>query len=182
MLERAQFALRRCTEDKTTRVIWSDFVRRLRCAHICSTPGLREPRGFADCSQETVAELAEHGFWRTTPSISRPSPFPMPAGRRKPPCSGFSPSSLAPEPGWLEWPRFRNLHGSTRTSRAYVEDWRLLPESRAFRCAFDLQADAASATCLYVAGEHAIYARNRAVDLPSDGSSSPGMLNANAVA
>ena len=55
----------------------------------------------------------------------------------------------------------------TAPSGAYVEDWRLLPESRAF-AAHLTKRDAAAATCLYVAGEHVIYARNRTVDLPSD--------------
>ena len=55
----------------------------------------------------------------------------------------------------------------TAPSGAYVEDWRLLPESRSF-AAHLTKRDAAAATCLYVAGEQVIYARNRTVDLPSD--------------
>ena len=51
-------------------------------------------------------------------------------------------------------------------SGAYEEDWRLQPGSRSF-AAHLTKRDAATTTCLYVAGEHAIYARNRAVDLPS---------------
>ena len=40
--------------------------------------------------------------------------------------------------------------------------------SRASFAAHLTKRDAAAATCLYVAGDHAIYARNRTVDLPSD--------------
>jgi hypothetical protein len=52
-------------------------------------------------------------------------------------------------------------------SGAYEEDWRLQSGSRSF-AAHLTKRDATTTTCLYVAGEHAIYARNRAVDLPSD--------------
>jgi hypothetical protein len=71
----------------------------------------------------------------------------------------------------------------TAPSGAYVEDWRLLPESRAF-AAHLTKRDAAAATCLYVAGEHVIYARNRTVDLPSDKSlvELASVLNTNAAA
>jgi hypothetical protein len=71
----------------------------------------------------------------------------------------------------------------TAPSGAYVEDWRLLPESRAF-AAHLTKRDAAAATCLYVADEHVIYARNRTVDYPQTNpwSSSPVMLNTNAAA
>jgi hypothetical protein len=52
-------------------------------------------------------------------------------------------------------------------SGAYEEDWRLQPGSRSFAIHLT-ERDAPTRTCLFVAGEHAIYARNRAVDLPSD--------------
>ena len=51
-------------------------------------------------------------------------------------------------------------------SGAYIEDWRLQSGSRSF-AAHLTKRDAATTTCLYVAGEHAIYARNRRVTLPS---------------
>jgi hypothetical protein len=52
-------------------------------------------------------------------------------------------------------------------SGAYIEEWRLQSGSRSF-AAHLAKRDAATTTCLYVAGEHAIYARNRRVSLPSD--------------
>jgi hypothetical protein len=52
-------------------------------------------------------------------------------------------------------------------SGAYVEDWRLQPGSQSFG-AHLTQRDAPSLTCLYVAGDHAIFARNRSEGLPTD--------------
>jgi hypothetical protein len=50
-------------------------------------------------------------------------------------------------------------------SGTYIEDWRLQSRSRSF-AAHLTKRGAATTTCLYVAGEHAIYARNRRVALP----------------
>jgi len=52
-------------------------------------------------------------------------------------------------------------------SGAYVEDWRLQAGSQSFG-AHLMQRGAPSLTCLYVAGDHAIFARNRAEALPTD--------------
>jgi hypothetical protein len=52
-------------------------------------------------------------------------------------------------------------------SGAYVEDWRLQPGSQAFG-AHLTKGNAPSLTCLYVAGDHAIFARNRSEALPAD--------------
>ena len=52
-------------------------------------------------------------------------------------------------------------------SGAYVEDWRLQPASQAFG-AHLTRRNAAAPTCLYVAGDHAILARNRSQAVPAD--------------
>jgi hypothetical protein len=51
-------------------------------------------------------------------------------------------------------------------SGAYEEEWRLQSGSRSF-AAHLTKRGTATTTCLYIAGEHAIYARNRKVTLPS---------------
>ena len=173
------------TEDKTTRVIWLQTLSGVCDVRIsASRPDLRERRGFADCSTEELLKLAEQDcFCGTTLFDPEAEPFPTASWPKEAYLFRFQPVITFPEPGWLEWRDFGTCMIETAPSGAYVEDWRLLPESRSF-AAHLTKRDAVSATCLYVAGEHAIYARNRAVDLPSDKSlvSSPGMLNANAAA
>ena len=99
-------------------------------------------------------------------SIPRPSRFRPPAGQRKPTCSG---SARHHFPGaWLaRVARFRNLHDRDGTKWGLCGRLPPPPGVARVRCHLT-KRDAAAATCLYVAGEHVIYARNRTVDLPSD--------------
>jgi hypothetical protein len=157
------------TEDKTTRVIWLQTLSGVCDVRIsASRADLRERTGFADCSTEELLKLAEQDcFCGTTLFDPEAEPFPTASWPKEAYLFRFQPVITFPEPGWLEWRDFGTCMIETAPSGAYVEDWRLLPESRSF-AAHLTKRDAASATCLYVAGEHAIYARNRAVDLPSD--------------
>ena len=157
------------TEDKTTRVIWLQTLSGVCDIRIsASRPDLRERRGFADCSTDELLKLAEQDcFCGTTLFDPDAKPFPTASWPKEAYLFRFQPVITFPEPGWIEWRNFGTCMIETAPSGAYEEDWRLLPESRSFAAHLS-RRDAASATCLYVAGDHAIYARNRTVDLPSD--------------
>jgi hypothetical protein len=157
------------TEDTTTRVIWVQTLSgvgdiRIRAAR----PNLRARKGLADCSKEDLLALAEQDcFCGVTLFDSNAQPFPTASWPKESYLFRFQPVITFPEPGWMEW-----LEGGTcmierAPSGAYVEDWRLQPGSKSF-AAHLTQRDASPPTCLYVAGDHAIFARNRSEALLTD--------------
>ena len=157
------------TQDTTTLVIWLQTLSGVCDIRIsASRPDLRERMGFADCSTDELLELAEQDcFCGITLFDPDAKPFPTASWPKEAYQFRFQPIITFPEPGWIEWRDFGARMIEKAPSGAYEEDWRLLPESQSF-AAHLTKRDAPSATCLYVVGDHAIYARNRAVDLPSD--------------
>jgi len=157
------------TEDKTTRVIWLQTLSGVSDIRIpASRPHLRQRKGFADCSNDELLKLAEQDcFCGVTLFDSEAKPFPTASWPTQAYLFRFQPVITFPEPGWIEWRNSGTCMIEKSPSGAYEEDWRLQPESRSF-AAHLAKRDAASTTCLYVAGEHAVYARNRAVHLPAD--------------
>jgi len=156
------------TEDKTTRVIWLQTLSGVGDIRIpASRPHLRERKGFGDCSKEELLKLAEQDcFCGVTLFDPDANPFPTASWPKEAYLFRFQPVITFPEPGWIEWQNSGTRMIEKSPSGAYEEDWRLQPECRSF-AAHLAKGDAASTTCLYIAGEHAIYARNRTAELPS---------------
>jgi len=157
------------TEDKTTRVIWLQTLSGVGDIRIAaSRPNLRGRGGFRDCSKDELLKLAEQDcFCGVTLFDPDAKPFPTARWPKEAYLFRFQPVITFPEPGWIEWQGSGTCMIERAPSGAYEEDWRLQSGSRSF-AAHLTKRDATTTTCLYVAGEHAIYARNRAVDLPSD--------------
>jgi hypothetical protein len=133
-----------------------------------SRPELRERAGLADCSTEELLKLAEQDcFCGITLFDSAATPFPTASWPKEAYLFRFQPVITFPEPGWIEWQRDGSRMIERAPSGAYIEEWRLQSGSRSF-AAHLARRGAATATCLYVAGEHAIFARNRRVKLPPD--------------
>ncbi len=157
------------TEDKTTWVVWLQTLSGVADIRLpASRPSLRDRRGFADCSNDELLKLAEQDcFCGITLFDPDAKPIPTASWPKQAYLFRFQPVITFPEPGWIEWRDLGTCMIETAPSGAYEEDWRLLPESRSF-AAHLTRRGAATATCLYVVGDHAIYARNRTVDLASD--------------
>jgi len=157
------------TQDTTTLVIWLQTLSGVGDIRIpASRPNLRERKGFEDCSTDELLKLAEQDcFCGITLFDAEAKPFPTASWPKQAYLFRFQPIITFPEPGWIEWREFETCMMERAPSGAYEEDWRLLPQSQSL-AAHLTKRDAPSATCLYVAGDHAIYARNRMVDLPAD--------------
>jgi hypothetical protein len=156
------------TEDKTTRVIWLQTLSGIGDIRILvSRPHLRDRKGLADCSKDELLKLAEQDcFCGITLFDPDAKPFPTASWPTEAYLFRFQPVITFPEPGWIEWRNSGTCMIEKAPSGAYEEDWRLRPDSRSF-AAHLTKRDAAHTTCLYVAGEHAVYARNRRANLPS---------------
>src|SRR6476619_1599993 len=167
--ERLHIRFSEGTEDKTTRVIWLQTLSGVADIRIAaSRPNLRGRRGFGDCSKDELLKLAEQDcFCGVTLFDPDPRPSPTASCTKEAYLFRLQPVITFPEPGWIEWQGSGTCMIERAPSGAYEEDWRLQSGSRSF-AAHLTKRDAKATTCLYVAGEHAIYARNRAVDLPSD--------------
>jgi len=155
-------------EDKTTRVIWLQTLSGIGDIRIpVSRPHLRDRKGLADCSKDELLKLAEQDcFCGITLFDPDAKPFPTASWPKEAYLFRFQPVITFPEPGWIEWRNSGTCMIEKAPSGAYEEDWRLRPDSRSF-AAHLTKRDAAHTTCLYVAGEHAVYARNRRANLPS---------------
>lgn len=156
------------TEDKTTRAIWLQTLSGVGDIRIpASRPDLRDRKSFRDCSKDELLKLAEQDcFCGVTFFDPEANPFPTASWPKEAYLFRFQPVITFPEPGWIEWRNSGTCMIEKAPSGAYEEDWRLQPESRSF-AAHLTKRDAASTTCLYIAGEHAVYARNRTAHLPS---------------
>jgi hypothetical protein len=156
-------------QDATSLVIWLQTpcgVCDIRIS--ASRPDLRKRVGFDDCSTDDLLQLAEQDcFCGITLFDPDAKPFPTAYWPKEAFLFRFQPVITFPEPGWIEWRNFGTCMIEKAPSGAYQEGWRLLPESQSF-AAHLTKRDAKVATSLYVAGDHAIYARNRAVDLRAD--------------
>jgi hypothetical protein len=155
------------TEDRATRVIWLQTPSGVADIRIAgSRPNLTGRGGLADCSTDELLKLAEQDcFCGITLFDPDASPFPTASWPKEAYLFRFQPVITFPEPGWIEWQEAGTCMIERAPSGAYEEDWRLQSGSRSF-AAHLTKRDAATTTCLYVAGEHAIYARNRRVALP----------------
>jgi len=167
--ERLYIRFRDGSEDRRTRVFWLQTLSGVGDIRIAaSRPNLRGRRGLEDCSKDELLKLAEQDcFCGVTLFDPDAEPFPTASWPKEAYLFRFQPLITFPEPGWIEWQNAATCMIERAPSGAYEEDWRLQPGSRSF-AAHLTERDAPTMTCLFVAGEHAIYARDRAVDLPSD--------------
>jgi hypothetical protein len=168
--ERLYISFRDGSEDRSTRVVWLQTLFGVGDIRIASSrPNLRGRRGLADCSKDELLKLAEQDcFCGVTLFDPDAEPFPTASWPKEAYLFRFQPLITFPEPGWIEWQNAATCMIERAPSGAYEEDWRLQPGSRSFAVHLT-ERDAPTMTCLFVAGEHAIYARNRAAaDLPSD--------------
>jgi hypothetical protein len=156
------------SEDKTTRVIWLQTLSGVADIRIPdSRPDLQARAGFADCSRDELLDLAEQDcFCGITLFDPEAEPFPTAHWPKEAYLFRFQPVITFPEPGWLAWQECGTHMIEKAPSGAYEEHWQFLPASRSF-AAHLARRDAAPTTRLYIAGEHAIYARNRAMTFPS---------------
>jgi hypothetical protein len=131
-------------------------------------PALAERSGFADCSTDELLALAEQdcfcGITRFDPLAT---PWPTADWPTESYLFRFQPVITFPEPGWIEWRDAGTCMIERAPSGAYEEDWRVQPNSRDFALHMRERASGPR-TQAYICGAHAIYARNRAVDLPAD--------------
>ena len=74
----------------------------------------------------------------------------------------YQPVVNFPEPGWFEWRENDTCLMEWAPSGAYEEDWRLAAHSQSFAAHLMLKA-APSKTGLYIAGDHAVFTRDRAL-------------------
>ncbi len=139
-----------------------------RLAFSVGRPDLRARASLADCSNEELLALAEQDcFCGMTLFDAKARPFPAANWPKESYLFRFQPAITFPEPGWMEWLDRGTCMIERAPSGAYVEDWRLQPGSQSFGVHLT-QIDAPTLTCLYVAGDHAIFAKNRSLALPAD--------------
>lgn len=150
------------TEDTATQVIWVQTAAGCGDVRIApSRPDLRNRRGFEECSKDELMALAEQDcFCAVTRFAENATPYATASWPADDYLFRFQPVITFPEPGWLEWREGGSCMIERAPSGAYEEDWRLQPNSQTLAAHLSLQ-DASATTCLYVAGDHAIYARNR---------------------
>jgi hypothetical protein len=159
--ERLYIRFRDGSEDRSTRVFWLQTLFGVGDIRIAaSRPNLRGRRGFVDCSKDELLELAEQDcFCGVTLFDPDAEPFPTASWPKEAYLFRFQPLITFPEPGWIEWQNAATCMIERAPSGAYEEDWRLQPGSRSFAVHLT-ERGAPTMTCLY--------ARNRAVELPSD--------------
>lgn len=154
------------TDDKTTRAIWLQTLSGVGDIRIAgSRPNLSARKGLGNCSKQELLKLAEQDcFCGITLFDPDTNPRPTASWPIEAQLFRFQPAVTFPEPGWIEWQHSCTCLIERAPSGAYEEDWRLQPGSQSF-AAHLTKNDSPTTTCLYVAGEHAIYARNRTENL-----------------
>jgi len=157
------------TEDTTTRVIWLQTLSGVGDIRIAaSRPDLRHRTGLLDCTKKELLELAAQDcFCGQTFFDPDAKPFPTATWPREKYLFRFQPVITFPEPGWMHWKEAGLCMMENAPSGAYEEDWRLQPGSKRF-AAHLMRRNSPTAAVLYVAGDYAIYARDRAEKLPTD--------------
>jgi hypothetical protein len=124
------------TRDDTTFVIWMQLATAMADIRISADrPALSNHDGLAACSLDELRALADSesssGFTRCTPivvgddGVRRATAEWFTRGHGV----NFQPVSAFPEPGLLEWTSNEVLI-ERAPSGAYVEEWRLLPNTR----------------------------------------------------
>lgn len=167
--KRRSFRLADGSEDNEISAIWVQTLSGVGDVRIAkSRPSLAQRDGFTDCSTEELMMLAEQDcFCGITLFDTLAKPAPTASWPKEAYLFRFQPLITFPEPGWIEWRQSDTCMIERAPSGAYEEDWRLQPDSQDF--ALHLTGRGSGPLeCLCVSGAHAIYAKNRSLDLPSD--------------
>jgi len=155
--------------DTTTRVIWLQTLSGAGDIRIAADrPNLKSRGGLSACTKDELLALAEQDCFAGQ-TLFDAEADPHPTARW--PLDGylfrFQPVVTFPEDGWMDWKEDGTCMIEKAPSAAYEEDWRLEPGSQTF-AAHLTQRGTNGQTCLYVAGDHAIFARNREVALSAN--------------
>jgi hypothetical protein len=153
------------SRDDTTFVIWMQL--RSDMADIRVSPEPRSVSGFANCSLDDLRALtlseSSSGFTECTPivvsddGVRRATAEWFTRGHGV----NFQPVTAFPEPGLLEWTSDEVLI-ERAPSGAYVEEWRLLPNTREV-LEHRINPDGSQ---VYRAGDAAIVVRDRPTPVP----------------
>lgn len=156
-------------EDTTTRVIWVQTLSGVGDIRVAENrPDLRSRAGLAECSKDELVALAEQDCFAGITLYDKDTrPYPSASWPPEAYLFRYQPVITFPEPGWMEWTEEGTCMIERAPSGAYEEDWRLQPRSRDFAVHLSMK-DAPAATVLFVAGDHAILARDRFVKVSAD--------------
>jgi hypothetical protein len=156
-------------DDTTTRVIWVQTLSGVGDVRVAANrPNLRSRGSLANCSREELIALADQDcFAGLTLYDKDTEPYPSASWPPEAYLFRYQPVITFPEPGWMQWSEEGTCMIERAPSGAYVEDWRLQPRSREFAVHLSMPR-APTKTCLYVAGVHAIFAKDRPDALPTD--------------
>ncbi len=151
-------------EDALTRAIWLQTASGMADLRIAANrPDFSARRSLADCTRLELLALAEQDAMC---GITLFDPHALPYPTATWPAQGsvirFQPVTAFPEPGWLEFRDNGTVMIERAPSGAYQEEWRLQPGSSAETAQFSRRHGSVT-ECLYVAGDHALYARGRNV-------------------
>jgi len=150
------------TRDTATRVIWVQTASGMGDMRIgADRPGLRHRAQLADCSDSELLALAQQDC-SCAATVLDESTTPHPTATWPRGEYGFAnqPVQTFPEPGWFAWREAGDCMMEWAPSGAYEEDWRLQPHAQNFAIHL-VRAQPAPTTCLYIAGDYAMMARER---------------------
>ena len=152
--------------DTTTRVVWLQTLSGVADMRISADRPCLQSRGsLAECNRDELLALAASQDCFTGRTIYEADTFPYPTAKW--PVEDhrirFQPAVTFPEDGWMHWNADRTSIIERAPSGAYEEEWWWVTGSRTF--AAHLTSAGGS---LHVAGDHAIFARDRKVKLPAD--------------
>lgn len=149
------------TRETATRVIWLQTASGMGDMRIrADRPALRGCASLADCSDSELLALAEQDC-SCARTVLDESTTPHPTATWHRGNDGFAnwPLQNFPEPGWFAWREAGDCMMEWAPSGSYEEEWRLQSRSQDFAMHLVL-ADATPATCLYIAGDYAMMARD----------------------
>ncbi len=155
------------TRDDTSVVIWLQLASDMADVRVPADHPLRDRAGFDDCTLDELRTLAD-----SESSSGHTTCTPVVIGRdgvRRATAEWFSdgdgvafqPVSAYPEPGLLEWPS-EGVMIERAPSGAYVEEWHLLPGTRA---PATHHVDA-SGRHVYRSGDAVVLVRDRSTPVP----------------
>jgi hypothetical protein len=156
------------TLDDTSIVIWLQTPEAMADLRLSAAAAGIVARGTADCTTEQLNELvrsdSSSGYTRThgcdENGVVTATWHTGSEGVEYQPVSAF------PEPGLLEWDGTGTVMIERAPSGAYVEEWRLLPNSRD-PLLHAVGLDDGVRTGAYRAGDHLIVVRDRAAGAPA---------------
>jgi hypothetical protein len=149
------------TRETATRVIWVQTASGMGDMRIrADRPALRHCVELADCSDSELLVLSEQDC-SCARTVLDESTTPHPTATWPRGNDGFAnqPVQNFPEPGWFAWREAGDCMMEWAPSGAYEEEWRLQARSQDFAMHL-VRAGATPTTCLYIAGDYAMMARD----------------------